>query len=189
MSDNYPVRYDVAYPERWNRLTVLFRIVLVLPMLLITALVVYAQATLTFAVLLMILFRGKYPRAWFDWQVEMARLSARLNAYLGYLQNEYPATDDQQSVTLEVDYPEPGQLSRGLPLIKWLLVLPHLVVLAVLGLAASVVTVIAWLAIIFAGVYPRGLFDFSVGVNRWGQRVSAYALWLTTDRYPPFSLS
>lgn len=189
MSDNYPVRYDVAYPERWNRWTVLFRIVLVLPMLLITALVVYAQATLTFAVLLMILFRGKYPRPWFDWQVEMARLSARLNAYLGYLQNEYPATDDQQSVTLDVDYPEQGQLNRGLPLIKWLLVLPHLVVLAVLGLAAAVVSVIAWLAIIFAGVYPRGLFGFSVGVNRWSQRVSAYAFWLTTDRYPPFSLS
>lgn len=186
----YPVEYDVAYPEgKRNRLTTLFRIILGLPAMLIVALVTGGAAALAVAAGLMILFRGKYPRAWFDWQVEIARLNARFEAYLGYLRDEYPATDDQQAVTLNFDYPDAASdLSRGMPLVKWLLAVPHYVVLAFLWTAQVIVSVIAWLAIIIAGVYPRGMFNFSVGVNRWTQRVNAYVFVLSTDRYPPFSL-
>lgn len=186
----YPVRYDVEYPEgKRNRLTTLFRFILILPAVLIAGLVTAAAGALSLATLLLILFRRKYPRAWFDWQVEMTRLSARVAAYAGYLRDEYPATDDQQAVTLDFDYPDAGvDLRRGMPLIKWLLVLPHFVILAVLVTAQFVVSIIAWLVIIFAGFYPRGMFNFSVGVNRWSERVNAYAFMLTTDRYPPFSL-
>lgn len=186
----YPVEYDVAYPEgKRNRLTTLFRIILGLPMMLIVALVNGGAAALSVAAGLMILFRGKYPRVWFDWQVEIARLNARFEAYLGYLRDEYPATDDQQAVTLNFDYPDAAaDLSRGMPLVKWLLAVPHYVVLAFLWTAQVIVSVIAWLTIIIAGVYPRGMFNFSVGVNRWTQRVNAYVFVLNTDRYPPFSL-
>lgn len=186
----YPVRYDVEYPEgKRNRLTTLFRFILIIPAVLIAGLVTAAAGALSLATVLTILFRRKYPRAWFDWQVEMTRLSARVAAYAGYLRDEYPATDDQQAVTLNFDYPDAGvDLKRGMPLIKWLLILPHYVVLAVLVAAQFVVSIIAWLVIIFAGFYPRGMFNFSVGVNRWSERVNAYAFMLTTDRYPPFSL-
>ena len=80
-------------------------------------------------------------------------------------------------------------LNRWLPLAKWFLAIPHYIVLAFLGIAAAVCIVIAWFAILFTGRYPRGLFDFVLGVGRWSVRVSAYAFLLTTDRYPPFSLS
>lgn len=186
----YPVQYDVEYPEgKRNRITTLFRFILIIPALLIAALVTTAAGALSLATVLTILFRGKYPRAWFDWQVEMSRLSARVAAYSGYLRDEYPATDDQQAVTLDFVYPDAAvDLRRGMPLIKWLLVIPHIVVLAVLVIAQVVVSIIAWLVIIFAGFYPRGMFNFSVGVNRWSERVNAYAFMLITDRYPPFSL-
>lgn len=186
----YPVEYDVVYPEgKRNRLTTLFRFILGLPAMLMVALVTGGGAALAVATGLMILFRGKYPRAWFDWQVEIARLSARFEAYMGYLRDEYPATDDQQAVTLDFDYPDvASDLKRGMPLVKWLLAVPHYVVLVILWAAQTIVSIIAWLVIIIAGVYPRRMFNFSVGVNRWTQRVNAYVFVLSTDRYPPFRL-
>ena len=186
----YPMEYDVAYPEgKRNRLTTLFRFVLVLPMLLITGLITSGAVALSVATGLMILFRGKYPRAWFDWQVEISRLNARLGAYTGYLRDEYPATDDGQAVTLNYEYPDvASDLRRWMPLVKWLLAIPHIVVLVILFAAQAIVSVIAWLAIIIVGVFPRGMFNFSVGVNRWLYRLDAYIFVLNTDRYPPFRL-
>jgi hypothetical protein len=141
------------------------------------------------ATLLMILFRRRYPRWWFDFARELVRFEARVGAYLALLTDRYPSTVDEQAVHLEFDYPDVEQdLSRGLPLVKWLLALPHYLVLVVLGIIAVFAIVIAWFAILFTGRYPRGLFDYVVGVGRWGLRVQAYAFLLVTDRYPPFSL-
>ena len=140
-------------------------------------------------VLLLILFRGKYPKWWFDWNLALTRFTMRVGAYALLLRHEYPSTDEEQAVHVELDYPDvTGQLSRGLPLVKWFLAIPHFIVLWFLGIAVFFVTIFAWFAILFTGRYPQGLFDFVVGVLRWSLRVQAYAMILTTDKYPPFSL-
>ena len=206
----YPARLEVDYPERHNRVTTLFRAVLIIPIVIVisvltagTTRTVYDEAGevvsttsggiasgLFFATLLMILFRQRYPRWWFDFAVELARFGARVCAYLVLLTDRYPSTVDEQSVHLQIDYPDTERdLNRWLPLVKWLLAIPHYVVLFVLSVAAFFAVVVAWFAILFTGRYPRGLFDFVVGVGRWWLRVQAYAFLLVTDRYPPFSLT
>ena len=138
----------------------------------------------------MLLFRKKYPRWWFDWNLALTKFSTRVCAYLALLRDEYPSTDEEQAVHLEITYPDaPKDLKRGMPLVKWFLAIPHYIVLFFLGIAAIVSVVIAWFAILFTGRYPRGLFDFVVGVFRWSLRVEVYAFLLITDRYPPFRLS
>lgn len=201
---SYPVRFTVDYPDRnLNRVTTAFRIVVALPILVVLAAVsggspgvgkaegglVMAGGLLFAAPLLMILFRQKYPRWWFDWDVALLRFTNRVFAYVLLLRDEYPSTDEEQDVHLEIDYPDvPTQLNRWLPLVKWLLAIPHLIVLFFLGVAAIFVTIFAWFAILFTGRYPRGAFDFVVGVMRWQNRVMGYAFVLVTDKYPPFSL-
>ncbi len=206
-SDAYPVQYSIDYPDGpRNRLSALFRIVLVIPILVVISLVsgyspsgdpavdetfsaLFAGGIIWTATLLMLLFRQKYPRWWFDWNLELQRFSARVGAFLFLLRDEYPSTDEEQAVHLDIPYPNASEdLNRFLPLVKWLLAIPHYVVLAILGVIALIVTFIAWLAILITGRYPRGMFDFVVGVGRWGFRVAAYAALLTTDRYPPFRL-
>lgn len=141
------------------------------------------------AMLLMIVFRQRYPRWWFDFGRELARFGMRVGAYLALLTDDYPSTTDEQSVHLELDYPDVEQdLNRFLPLVKWLLAIPHYIVLAVLAVVAIFAILVSWFAVVFTGRYPRGLFDYVVGVGRWGLRVQAYAILLVTDRYPPFSL-
>jgi hypothetical protein len=190
-TDMYPVQLSVDYPEDGrNRLTALFRIILMIPIIIVVVMASAGAGNLTFATVLMILFRKKYPRWWFDFNLELRRLSARLNAYTSLLRDEYPSTDEEQAVHLEIAYPDAaGQLNRFMPLIKWLLAIPHYVILIILGICTFVVTLIGWLAILILGQYPRGLFEFVVGVARWGERVNAYAGMLVTDRYPPFRLS
>jgi hypothetical protein len=145
---------------------------------------------LFFAPLLLIVFRQKYPRWWFDWNLNIARFENRVFSYLFLLRDEYPSTDEEQAVRLEFGYPDArNDLNRWLPLVKWFLAIPHYVVLFFLAIAAFVCVVISWFAILFTGRYPRGLFDFVVGVMRWGNRVQGYAFVLITDRYPPFRLS
>ena len=203
----YPVQFNVDYPEGpRNRLTALVRIILAIPILIIVALVsgysssgnlTIDQATSPLVVggvvwtatILMLLFRRKYPRWWFDWNLELQRFSARVGAYLGLLRDEYPSTDEEQSVHLDIPHPTAEKdLNRFLPLVKWLLAIPHYIVLIILGLIAFIITIIAWFAILILGRYPKGMFDFVVGVSRWGYRVAAYAFLLSTDRYPPFRL-
>ena len=206
----YPARLQVDYPDQHNRVTTLFRIVLVIPIAIIYG-VLTAGATRTvydesgqvvsttsggisaglfLATLLMILFRQRYPRWWFDFVVELTRFGARIGAYVVLLTDQYPSTVDAQRVHVEIDYPDvPRDLNRWLPLVKWLLAIPHFLVLVVLSVGAFFAVVIAWFAILFTGHYPRGLFDFVVGVGRWWLRVDAYAFLLVTDRYPPFSLN
>jgi hypothetical protein len=200
----YAVRLEVDYPDReLNRVTTGFRIFVAIPIAVVLAAVsgasigvgrerggvVMAGGLLFFAPLLMILFRQKYARWWFDWNLSLLRFTNRVGAYLLLLRDEYPSTDEDQSVHLDLDYPDvPNDLNRWLPLVKWLLAIPHFVVLLFLDLAAIVVAVVAWFAILFTGRYPRGAFDFVVGVMRWHNRVFGYAIILVTDRYPPFSL-
>ena len=184
---DYPVQLSIDYPESSNRLTTFFRLILAIPMFVLAWGVTYAQGFIFIPTLLMILFRRKYPRWWFDFMLEVLRFTARINAYVGLMQDPYPSTDEDQSVHLDVEYPE--NLNRFLPLVKWLLAIPHYIVLIVLGIISLVVTIIAWFAILFTGRFPRSLFDFNLGVSRWGARVSAYAFELMTDRYPPFRLS
>ena len=208
---SYPARLEIDYPEDGlDRVTTAFRVLLVIPIGLLVALLNGAASwgvddtdaganlwvTLlglgggTFLpVLLVLLFRRKYPRWWFDWNVELTRFAARVGAYFLLLRDDYPSTDEAQAVHLDIDYPDAERdLNRWLPLIKWLLAIPHYVVLTVLSLFTLVLIVIAWFAILFTGRYPRGIFDFVVGVTRWGLRVQAYAFLLVTDRYPPFSV-
>jgi hypothetical protein len=203
----YPVQFAVDYPDReLDRLTTAFRIIVAIPIMILVAsisvnetiqwgeqgrnTVVAGGGFLFLAPLLMIVFRRKYPRWWFDWNLQLARLNNRLGAYLALMDDRYPSTDDEQSVHLDLPYPNvPEDLNRWLPLVKWLLALPHYVVLAFLYVALFITVIVSWFAILVGGRYPRGLFDFAEGVMRWTNRVVAYSLLLLTDRYPPFRLT
>jgi hypothetical protein len=203
----YPVQFSVDYPDRpLNRLTTFFRIFTAIPIAIVlgaisggsqqwtsngktTIITLSAGGLLFFAPLLMILFRQKYPRWWFDWNRELLRFSNRVTAYLALMDDRYPSTDEEQAVHLDFPYPDAAQdLNRWLPLVKWLLAIPHYVVLFFLDIAVFVVVIVAWFAILFTSHYPRELFNFVEGVFRWHNRVLAYALLLITDQYPPFSL-
>ena len=204
MQGSYPVQFDVDFPARpLDRLTTAFRIIVAVPILFLigiltsdivdgrhhmTATLASGASLLFLPLLLMILFRQKYPRWWFDWNINVLRFSNRVTAYLALLDDRYPSTDEEQSVHLNFAYPDARRLNRWLPLVKWLLAVPHYVVLFFLGIAAVVAIILAWFAILFTGTYPRSLFDFVVGVLRWGNRVTGYAFALATDQYPPFSL-
>jgi hypothetical protein len=182
----YPLQYSVDYPEGpRNRLTALVRLILAIPIIIISIFAAWQVIVPTF---FMILFRNKYPRWWFDWNLEVMRFVSRVNSYVLLLRDEYPATDDEQAIHLGMSYPDEGDINRFMPIVKWILAIPHYIVLYVLSLIVLVVSLIAWFAILIVGRYPRGMFDFTVGVMRWSNRVTAYAFVLTTDRYPPFRL-
>ncbi len=184
----YPARLQIDYPDRLDRLSTLLRIVFIIPALILVTLVTGAMNNVGIAVAIMLLFRRRYPPAWFAWARYMQEYSTRVGAYFLLLTDQYPSTTEAQSVHLELDEPSGDALNRFLPLVKWLLALPHYIVLVLIGIAAVLVTIVAWFAILVTGRYPRGLFDFVVGMLRWGLRVTAYVLVLNTDRYPPFSL-
>lgn len=204
----YPVQFSVDYPERsLDRLTTFFRLFMAIPILVVlgslaagagrstshhetTTGVVGTAGLLFLAPLLMIVFRQKYPRWWFDWNRELLRFSNRIGAYLALMNDRYPSTDEQQSIHLDFPYPDVQRdLNRWMPLVKWFLAIPHYVILIFLYIAVIVVVIVAWFAILFTGKYPRGMFDFVEGVIRWHNRVVGYAFALVTDRYPPFRLA
>jgi hypothetical protein len=205
--NDYPVQFAVDYPDRpLNRLTTALRVFTVIPIAIVlgslsgysgqwaddagsTSVAIGGSGLLFLPPLLMLVFREKYPRWWFDWNRELLRFTNRVGTYVALMSDRYPSTDEPQHVRLEFDYPEArGDLNRWLPLVKWFLAIPHYIVLAFLYLGALVVVIIAWFAILFTGRYPRGLFDYVEGVIRWHNRVVAYALILVTDNYPPFRL-
>ncbi len=201
----YPVQFSVDYPDRpLNRVTTFFRIFMIIPIVIVLGtvsgqaswhsssareVVAGAGGLLFFGPLLLILFRKKYPRWWFDWNLELQRFTSRVGIYLALMDDEYPSTDAHQSVRLDYRYPDAAvELHRLLPLVKWLLAIPHYIVLFFLDIGAIVAVIVAWFAILFTGRYPRAIFDYVEGVLRWHNRVLAYALMLVTDRYPPFTL-
>lgn len=207
--DAYPAKLDIKYPAQLDRLTTFFRLFLVIPILIILTMLTgggsegFTSDTnnqmsisgaglaggLTIATALMIVFRQRYPKWWFDFALELTRFSTRVYSYLVLLTDKYPSTVDKQTVDLDVTYPDVKKdLSQWLPLVKWILALPHYIVLGILAIGAVLATIIAWFAILFTGRYPKSLFDYVVGVGRWSLRVNAYAFLLTTDKYPPFSL-
>ena len=207
--DTYPVTFEVEYPERsLDRLTTFFRLFTVIPIAIVMATITGFSTTyndvgdttvttttagiglLFLPTLLMILFRQKYPRWWFDWNLNFQSFSNRIGVYVALMNDRYPSTDEEQSVRLVYPYPEvEGELGRGMPLVKWFLAIPHYIVLFFLSIGAFFAVVVAWFAILFTGRYPRGLFDYVEGVLRWHNRVVGYAFALVTDRYPPFRLS
>lgn len=215
-STEYPARLQVDYPEKLDKMTTFFRILWIIPIAIILSLLSGAGQTinntvyldtagevvrrtqqssgglafgLSAATALMIIFQQRYPRWWFDFARELTRFGARVGAYAALATDQYPSTVEEQSVHLDIDYPEvKTDLNRWYPLFKWLLAIPHYIVLAFLAVGAFFAVIFAWFAILFTGSYPRGLFDFVVGVGRWQLRVAAYAWLLVTDRYPPFSL-
>jgi len=205
MVSSYPVSFDVDFPERpLNRLTTAFRIFAAIPIVILLTMLsgetfrdddhakyelVIGGAAVFVPLVLMILVRQKYPRWWFDWNLNLLRFSNRVTAYLTLLDDRYPSTDEEQAVHLDFPYPDVHQMSRWLPLVKWLLAIPHYVVLVFLYFGVLVVVIAAWFAILFTGTYPRSLFHYVVGVLRWTNRVNGYAFTLITDQYPPFSLS
>jgi hypothetical protein len=201
----YPLEFDVEYPDRdLNRLTTAFRIFTVIPIAIVlgsiggSTTVTSGSHTTTFAAggsallvippLLMIVFRQKYPRWWYDFNLELLRFENRVGVYFALMDDRYPSTDERQSVRLDVPYPDAQRLNRWLPLVKWLLAIPHYVVLFFLYIGALFAVIAAWFAILFTGRFPRGIFDYLVGVGRWTNRVTAYAAIMLTDEYPPFQL-
>jgi hypothetical protein len=209
VNEEHPVRFSVDYPDRpLNRLTTGLRIFAVIPIAIVLATIggysgggyggggdaptiaIGGTGLLFLPALLMIVLRQKYPRWWFDWNLELLRFTNRVGTYFALMNDRYPSTDEQQWVRLDIPYPDAKRdLNRWLPLVKWLLAIPHYIVLVFLYLAAIVMAIGAWFAILFTGRYPRGIFDFVEGVIRWHNRVVGYAFILVTDRYPPFSLS
>jgi uncharacterized protein DUF4389 len=207
MTTNHPVEFDVEYPERQlNRVSTFFRLLFAVPILVVLAalggpafgggggdwlfFVGLASGLLVIPPLLMIVFREKYPRWWFDFNLAFLRFDNRVMSYLLLLRDEFPSTDEEQAVHLDVPYPDVrSDLNRWMPLVKWFLAIPHYVALLVLDIAVLLCSVVACIAILFTGRYPRRLFNFVVGVMRWHNRVVGYAFALTTDRYPPFRLA
>jgi len=202
---SYPVQFDVDFPQRpLNRLTTAFRFLVAIPIVVVLTMLsgqtfgdsdrrttnelVIGGAAVFVPLVLMLVFRQKYPRWWFDWNLNLMRFSNRVTAYLALLDDRYPSTDEDQSVHLDFPYPDTRQMNRWLPLVKWFLAIPHYFVLLFLGVGALGAVVLAWFAILFTGTYPRSLFDYVVGVIRWINRVNGYAFTLITDQYPPFSL-
>lgn len=207
-ADPQAARLTIDYPDRdLDRVSTALRLVYAIPVMIVLGVVAggvagdtagetgwsigaFGGGVLVLPVLLMIVFRNKYPRWWFDFNLQLARFSTRVLSYLALMSDRYPSTDDEQSVHLDLDYPNvPEDLNRWLPLVKWLLAVPHYVALLFLGVAAAIGVVVAWFSVLFTGRYPRAIFGFVEGVLRWALRVEAYAFLLVTDRYPPFSLA
>ncbi len=210
MNDPYPVQLSIDYPDRpLNRLTSALRIFTVIPIVIVLGAISGYSAQLgahggghasTIAIggagllflppLLMIVFRQKYPRWWFDWNLQLLRFANRIGLYFALMDDHYPSTDEQQALHLDFAYPDAArELNRWLPIVKWLLAIPHYVVLLFLYIGMLVAVIVSWFAILFTGRYPRGLFDYVEGVIRWHNRVVSYAFILVTDRYPPFRLA
>ncbi|MFC1565669.1 DUF4389 domain-containing protein [Candidatus Neomarinimicrobiota bacterium] len=204
-TNKYPVTLEIDYSDKSDRLTAFFRLILVIPILIILGLLLgnnvgpecgeyvaertYGVGLIFIPTILMILFRQKYPKWWYNFNLELTKFGTRIGAYVFLLRDEYPSTDEEQAVHIDIPYPNVEKdLVNWMPLVKWFLAIPHIIVLCFLWIGAIIAVILAWLAILFTGTHPKGIHDFIVGTMRWSLRVEAYAIILTTDEYPPFSL-
>lgn len=177
---------DVAYPDHLSRLLIFVKWLLAIPHLIVLTLLGVGLLIFTVIAWFAILITGSYPHGMWNFSMMVLRWNARVSAYIYLQRDDYPPFGNEDyPVLFQMDYPE--RLSRGLIFIKWLLAIPHFIILYVLGIIAELVVIIAWFAILFTGKYPRAMFDFITGVLRWSNRVSVYSL-LLTDAYPPFTL-
>ncbi len=205
-NNKYPVTLDIDYSDKSDRLTAFFRLILVIPILIILGLLLsnnvgpehgeyanegsYGIGLIFIPTLLMILFRQKYPKWWYNFNLELTKFCTRVFAYIFLIRDDYPSTDEEQAVHINIPYPDvKNDLVNWMPLVKWFLAIPHIIILCFLWIGAIIAVIIAWFAILFTGTHPKGIHDYIVGVMRWSLRVEAYAIILTTDEYPPFSLS
>jgi hypothetical protein len=185
----YPVSFSIDYKDSYNRLTTFFRLFTIIPISIVYFSLVWTTNIILLPILIMILFRKKYPKWWFDFNLALTQFGARITSYALFLTDEYPSTDEEQSVHLSFEYPDAeNDLNQFLPLVKWFLAIPHFIILILLMIVSLAISVIAWFAILITTKYPAGLFNLQVGIWRWGYRVNAYAFLLITDQYPPFSL-
>lgn len=199
--------FDVDYPDRpLDRLSSALRPLYLIPIAIVfaaiggwttswgdagdtTTVAIGGTGLLFLPPMLLLVFRRKYPRWWFEFNRELIRFASRVGAYAALLTDRYPSTDEEQDVHVGLPEPDAAALNRWLPLVKWFLAIPHYIVLCVLYLGVIGAVIAAWFAILFTGRYPHALFDYVVGVGRWHVRVVAYAWALVTDAYPPFRLS
>lgn len=192
-SINPSVTIDITIPSKLDRVQVFFRIIIIIPIAIILGILLNSAAnvsvigTISIVTALMIIFRKKYPRWWFDFQVELNRFVLRITAYFLLMSNEYPSTDDHQNVDYQLAYPDATKLNRFLPLVKWLLAIPHYIVLWVLGILGLVLLVAHWFYALIAGKPNATIFGYFLGYARYYERVYAYVVLLATDRYPAFS--
>ena len=188
MMNKYPVNLSIDYSETSDKSTAFIRLILVIPVLIVLGMLSSIGALL-FPVLLLILFKQKYPKWWFDWNVALTNFSLRVIAYGLLMRDEYPSSDEDQAVHVDIPYPDVEKdLDKWKPLYKWFLAIPHIIILCFLEIGVVLCSVFVWIAILFTGRSPKGVFDFVEGVLRWSLRVTAYAILLTTDEYPPFRL-
>ena len=188
MEAPYPVTLSIEYPETLNRWMPLIKWLLIIPHAIIVYFLQLAYNVVAFIAFFAVLFTEQYPKGLFDFSVGVRRWSLNVSAYSWLMRDEYPPFSwdpGEYPAALEIPYPE--RLNRWMPLVKWLLAIPHFIVLFFIAIAAVIAVIVAFFAILFTTKYPQGLFDFIVGYLRWTERVQAYVLFMR-DEYPPFSL-
>jgi ABC-type uncharacterized transport system YnjBCD permease subunit len=191
---SYPAQLDFRGTPQIARWRPLVQWLLAIPQLFIAYLLMILREILTLFSFFAVVFTGHLPRPLFDLIAMTFRYEWRAASYALFLHDDYPpfdfqpiAADNGMDPHTFVTFVYPERLSRVRPLVKWLLAVPHYLVLAALGVAALLVLVVGFVAVLLTGDYPLGLRDFLVGVYRYNLRVQAY-VGLLTDQYPPFSL-
>ena len=183
-----PVTYDVEYPGELSRWLIFVKWLLAIPHLLILYVLSALLSILTFIAFFAILFTKRYPQELFNFAVNINRWTENVYAYVFLMRDEYPPFSwepGRYPVTYDVEYP--AELSRWLIFVKWLLAVPHIIILLFLFIGQGLALFVAFFAILFTKRFPEGLFRFVVGADRWRVRVNAY-INLMRDDYPPFSM-
>jgi hypothetical protein len=189
----YPVQVDLDAPLEVKNWRPLVHWLLIIPYAIVTGILAYALAFCSFIAFFTILFTTRIPDGLYRFMAMCLRVNWRTISYAAFLREPYPSWEFTPSnadpgddpAKLSVD--EQGELNRWLPLVKWLLIIPHVIVLFFLAIAAYFAVIVGFFAVLFTGKWPAGVRDFVVGVARWGNRVYGYA-YLMRDEYPPFAL-
>jgi len=200
---DYPIHFDVTRDATQSRLTnfplgigLFIRAILLIPHLIIVYFLQIVASIIYLIATVAILFTGRYPRGLFNFYVGYSRWNNNVTGYLVSAYDKYPAfsmdAQNDYPLSYSVDYPENLNRILNFPIfglfIKLILLVPHLIIVYFLALAAMIVLIIAQFAILFTGSFPEGMHKFVIGVGRWNARMGGYMVAMT-DKYPPFSLS